>query len=187
MDFALRCAFAHGTRAIRTHLDSIPPQDDITWPVFRDIRADWSGRVDLQGVCLVGIDRVADSDEFRKIADTVKASDGVLGTVTFPDPDLGERLRQFFKMAEARGLDADFHVDETLDASVRTLRVIAEVVLETGFQASVTVGHCCSLSTQPEAEALSTLDLVAKAGINVVSLPLCNLYLQDRHLSLIHI
>jgi cytosine deaminase len=38
MDFALRCAYAHGTRAIRTHLDSIPPQDDITWPVFRELR-----------------------------------------------------------------------------------------------------------------------------------------------------
>jgi cytosine deaminase len=43
------------------------------------------------------------------------------------------------------------------------------------------VGHCCSLSTQDEARALDTLDLVAKAGIDVVSLPMCNLYLQDRH------
>jgi cytosine/creatinine deaminase len=34
---------------------------------------------------------------------------------------------------------------------------------------------------QDEAEALHTLDLVAKAGLNVVSLPMCNLYLQDRH------
>jgi cytosine deaminase len=31
-----------------------------------------------------------------------------------------------------------------------------------------------------EAEALTTLDLVAKAGLHVVSLPMCNLYLQDR-------
>jgi cytosine deaminase len=38
MTFALRSAYAHGTRAIRTHLDSIPPQDDITWPVFRELR-----------------------------------------------------------------------------------------------------------------------------------------------------
>ncbi|MEL7416280.1 MAG: amidohydrolase family protein, partial [Pseudomonadota bacterium] len=29
MDFALRCAHTYGTRAIRTHLDSIPPQDGI--------------------------------------------------------------------------------------------------------------------------------------------------------------
>ena len=183
MDFALRCAFAHGTRAVRTHLDSIPPQEDISWPLLREIRAAWAGRIDLQAVCLVGIDRVADSDDFRKIADLVAASQGVLGAVSYPDPDLEDRLRLFFRMAAERGLDADFHVDETMDASVRTLRTIAEIALETGFDAPITVGHCCSLSTQPEADALETLDLVAKAGINVVSLPLCNLYLQDRHAS----
>ncbi|MEM9060903.1 MAG: cytosine deaminase [Pseudomonadota bacterium] len=181
IDFALRSAYAHGTAAIRTHLDSIPPQEDISWPVFREIRAAWKGRIDLQAVCLVGIDRVGDTADFTKIADIVAQSGGALGAVTYPDPDLEDKLRLFFKVAEARGLDADFHVDETLDASVATLRTIAEIVLETGFDAPVTVGHCCSLTTQPEADALSTLDLVAKAGINVVSLPLCNLYLQDRH------
>lgn len=181
MDFALRCAWAHGTSAIRTHLDSIPPQEGITWPVFRELRAEWAGRIDLQGVCLIGIDRIADTDEFRNIADLVAESSGVLGAVSYPDPDLRDRLRLFLRAAEVRGLDADFHVDETMNASVATLRVIAETALETGFQAPVTVGHCCSLSTQPETEALETLDLVAKAGIHVVSLPLCNLYLQDRH------
>jgi cytosine/creatinine deaminase len=30
-------------------------------------------------------------------------------------------------------------------------------------------------------EADRTLDLVAKAGLHIVSLPMCNLYLQDRH------
>lgn len=181
MDFALRCAFAHGTQAIRTHLDSIPPQENITWPVFGELREEWAGRIDLQGVSLVGIDRIAETDDFRRIADIVAGSGGVLGAVTYPDPDLHDRLRLFLRAAETRGLDADFHVDETMDPSVATLRTIAETVLETGFQASVTVGHCCSLSTQPEAEALETLDLVAKAGLHVVSLPLCNLYLQDRH------
>jgi len=34
---------------------------------------------------------------------------------------------------------------------------------------------------QDEKRALETLDLVARAGINIVSLPMCNLYLQDRH------
>ena len=180
MDFALRGAWAHGTRAIRTHLDSIPPQEEVTWPVFREMRTDWVDRIDLQAACLVGMDRVDDTLEFTKIADLVSGAGGVLGAVTYPDPDLRDRLRTFFRMAEARGLHADFHVDETLDASVATLRTIAEMVLETGFPAPATVGHCCSLSVQPEAEALHTLDLVAKAGISVVSLPLCNLYLQAR-------
>ncbi|MEL7215499.1 MAG: amidohydrolase family protein, partial [Pseudomonadota bacterium] len=91
-----------------------------------------------------------------------------------------ERLRTFFHHAKARGLEADFHVDETNDPASATLRTIAEVALETGFDAPITVGHCCSLAVQDGSEADRTMDLVAEAGLNVVSLPLCNLYLQDR-------
>ena len=179
-DFALRCAFAHGTRALRTHLDSLPPQDDISWPVFRELRADWADRIALQAVNLVPIDAVTADGPFAHTADLVAQSGGILGAVAYPLPDLKDRLRTFFRMAESRGLAADFHVDETLDASSECLRAIAEIVLETGFAAPVVVGHCCSLATQDEARALDTLDIVARAGLQVVSLPMCNLYLQDR-------
>ena len=179
-DFSLRCAYAHGTRAIRTHVDSRPPQDDISWPVFRELRTDWAGRIELQAACLIGIDLFSEHGAFAHTADVVAESGGVLGMVTYPVPELRESLRAFFRLAEPRGLSADFHVDETLDPGAETLRAIAETVLETGFDAPVVVGHCCSLSAQDEGRAMDTLDLVAKAGLNVVSLPMCNLYLQDR-------
>lgn len=180
MDFALRCAYAHGTTAIRTHLDSIAPQDSISWPIFREMRAEWAGRIALQASCLVGVDRADMDGDFVKTADIVAASGGVLGMVTYPVPDIRERLRGFFRLASERGLEVDFHADETGDPDVATLRLIAETVLETGFDAPVTVGHCCSLAVQDAAECDRTLDLVAKAGLNIVSLPMCNLYLQAR-------
>lgn len=180
MEFGLACAYAHGTRAVRTHLDSIPPQPQISWPVFAELRDRWAGRIDLQAVCLIGCDGFSEDGDFRVTADLVAAHGGVLGMVTYPVPDLRERLEGFFRLATARGLDADFHVDETMDASSETLRLIAEVAVEVGFEGRIVVGHCCSLSTQDEARAMGTLDLVAKAGLHVVSLPMCNLYLQDR-------
>jgi cytosine/creatinine deaminase len=79
------------------------------------------------------------------------------------------------------GVSVDFHVDETMDPTTNTLAEIARAVIETGFSAPVVVGHCCSVSAMDEAAANRTLDLVAKAGLHVVSLPMCNLYLQDRH------
>src|SRR5690606_2722040 len=45
MDFALRCAYAHGTAAIRTHLDSEPPQHEIGWDVFDRLRDAWADRI----------------------------------------------------------------------------------------------------------------------------------------------
>jgi cytosine deaminase len=41
-------------------------------------------------------------------------------------------------------------------------------------------GHCCSLAVQDHARAQSTIALVREARIGIISLPECNLYLQDR-------
>ena len=181
MEFALRCAYAHGTSAIRTHIDSLPPQDTISWPVLARKREEWAGRIALQASSLIGCDSFESiARDYAATADIVAAHGGVLGMVTYPVPDVETRIRDFFALAAARDLEADFHVDETMDPTAETLRTIAEVTLDIGWDKPVTVGHCCSLSAQDEARALDTLDLVAKAGLNVVSLPLCNLYLQDR-------
>ena len=42
------------------------------------------------------------------------------------------------------------------------------------------VGHCCSLALMEAEKAKRTIDLVARAGLSVVALPMCNMYLQDR-------
>jgi cytosine deaminase len=95
-------------------------------------------------------------------------------------PDVAERLDLFFRTAQEHGLAVDFHADETLDPESRTLRAIAEAALRAGFEGRALCGHCCALANQPQAEADRTMDLAARAGLDIVSLPMCNMYLQDR-------
>ncbi|MFE0015347.1 cytosine deaminase [Mesorhizobium sp. NPDC059054] len=180
MDFALRTAFAHGTKAIRTHLDSAAPQDAISWPVFEDIREKWHGRIDLQAACLVGIEETRDQAWFAGLARRVAGARGVLGAVTYMVPDLDALLDRMFALAIEHGLDLDFHADETDAIDAISLKKIAEAALRHRFERKILVGHCCSLARQPDGEVLDTLDKVARAEIAVVSLPMCNLYLQDR-------
>ncbi|MBN8998645.1 MAG: cytosine deaminase [Rhizobiales bacterium] len=181
MDFALRCAYAHGTALIRTHIDSVPPQFPTSWPAFAAMRDRWAGRIELQGVGLTPIDLWLDDAFAARLVDTIVAHRGVIGGVTYMIPRLKEALHRLFFAASQHGLDIDLHVDETADPDARSLAAIAEVAIETGYEGQVVVGHCCSLARQEEAEADRTMDLVAKAGIAVVSLPMCNMYLQDRH------
>ncbi|AID30725.2 cytosine deaminase [Mesorhizobium sp. USDA 4775] len=180
MDFSLRSAYAHGTKALRTHLDSVAPQEEISWPVFEAVREAWRGRIELQGACLLGIEGVRDKKWFDRLAKRVAAAKGVLGVVTYMVPDLEELLDHVFAQAIKHGLDLDFHADETDDIAAISLKKIAEAALWNGFEGKILVGHCCSLARQPDLEVLDTLDKVAKAGLAVVSLPMCNLYLQDR-------
>lgn len=180
MSFALQCAHAHGTVALRTHLDTIPPHDTITWDVFTELRRDWADRVDLQGSALFGIERLADPAYLPRIADRVAACGGTLGVVSYMVDGLDGYLRQMFRAAAERGLDLDFHVDETGDPGADSLRRIAETALETGFSGRIVCGHCCSLARQDADTVDRTLDLVARAGIGVVSLPMCNMFLMDR-------
>jgi cytosine/creatinine deaminase len=180
MDFALRSAYAHGTALVRTHLDSAPPQHRISWPVFEEMRDHWQGKVDLQAVSIVGIDSFRDESYADELANTVATHKGILGAVTYPLPDLERLLEAVMLRAANRGLDLDFHVDETGDPAANSLRTIADTALRTKFPGNIVAGHCCSLATQEEAEADATMDRVAEAGIAVVSLPMCNMYLQGR-------
>ncbi|MCY4006209.1 MAG: cytosine deaminase [Rhodobacteraceae bacterium] len=180
MEFALTCAYQHGTCAVRTHLDSAAPQHRISWPVFNEVREKWKDRIALQAVTIFGIELMDDLSQFDDIADIAADFGGILGSVTYPLADLDTRLDKFFAAAAARDMDTDFHVDETRDPNSATLRQIAESALRVGFQGRIVAGHCCSLARQNADEVSRTLDLVKQANISIVSLPMCNLYLQDR-------
>ncbi len=181
MDFSLRAAYAHGTALLRTHIDSRAPQHRISWPVFAEMRERWAGRIELQGVSLFAIDEILDNDFPGEIAKVVKDHRGILGAATFMIPELDRALDRMFRLAADNGLDLDFHVDEAEDPAVRSLRHVADAALRHRFNGRINVAHICSLALQPKDEQEETMARVQEAGISVVSLPMCNMYLQDRH------
>ena len=180
MDFALRCAFAHGTAAIRTHLDMAPPQHTITWSVFEAMRERWAGRIELQAAGLMGPDTILDPMALRSIAERTRAAGGLLGGSTAVHPDNPTIMRRLIETAGEFGLDIDLHTDESPDPAANALECLADAVLETGYTGRVTAGHCCSLAVQPQNVAERVIDKVSRARIAIVSLPMCNMYLQDR-------
>jgi cytosine deaminase len=182
MEFSLRAAYAHGTSAIRTHIDSAGPQTRISWPVFAEARERWRGKIDLQASPLFIVDFALDPAHMADVEAMVSEhGTGILGAATPIGSRVREGLDVLFSLAERKGWNLDFHVDETADPEARSLGVIAETALARKFQGRILVGHCCSLARQGEEEARRTIDLVARAGLSVVSLPMVNLFLQDRH------
>ena len=184
-EFSLQCAYAHGTAAIRTHLDSYWPAAKTHWAVFRRLRDAWAGRIDLQAVSICPLERFA-SDAGTALANEVAESGGILGMTTTGEggqassPAFQALLDRFFSLAEERGLALDLHLDETGDPTSRTLDAVARTAIRRGFKAPIQVGHVCSLSVQPDDDAAATIAACAEAGLTVINLPMCNMYLQGR-------
>jgi cytosine/creatinine deaminase len=187
MSFGLRCAYVHGVSSIRTHLDSHEGLAERSWAVFRDIRAEWAGRVDVQAVALVPMDAFRGEYGVR-LADLVAASGGILGGVTRAAgkdhvgtlADTDALLDTVLRLAAERGLDVDLHVDESDDLEAFSLPRVAAAILRNKFRNRVVCDHCVNLALQPEDVARRTIALCAEAGLSIVTLPAPMVYLQDR-------
>lgn len=179
-DFALRSAWAHGTRLVRTHVVSDAGQADERHAVMDDLRAKWVARIELQSVALCSGAHYG-TVRGEQLADiAVQHRANALGGFFVMSPELPRQIERLLAIARERRIGIDLHVDENGDASSECLRLVAESVLRLQFDLPVVCGHCCSLSVQTPARRQDTIALVKAAGISVIGLPLCNLYLQDR-------
>ena len=178
--FALRCAWAHGTRAIRTHVDTGLPWAETSHGVLAELRAEWRGRIELQTVPLCAGASYGEPEGRAVAALALRHGASALGGFFQMSPELPRQLDALLALAGEHGVGLDLHVDENGDPAAEVLRATAEAVLRHQFTRSVVCGHCCSLAVQPPERQRDTIALVRAAGLRVVTLPMCNLYLQDR-------
>jgi cytosine deaminase len=179
MEFGLKCSYAHGTKAIRTHIDSAGEQGTVSLEVFEALQAEWGDRLILQAVSLVSLDYFL-TPAGEKLADRIAQIGGILGGFAYMNPDLDKQLDRVFALAKERNLNLDFHTDENDDPDSVTLQQVAKTAIRHQFSGQIICGHCCSLAVQPPDLVTEILALVKAANIGIVSLPMCNLYLQDR-------
>jgi cytosine deaminase len=105
---------------------------------------------------------------------------GILGGVAYQNDNLTAEITQLLTLAQERGLDVDLHVDENGDRHSQVLHRVGDIALKIGFTGQITCGHCCSLALQSPEQVAKTLAVVKQAAMAIVSLPMCNLYLQGR-------
>ncbi len=179
-DFALRTAWAHGTNALRTHIDTNRDGGAGAHAAIGHLRRQWRGRVEVQTVSLFRF-----TDFFEGAADhivglTARHKATAMGGFPQPNPDLPRQLDRIMAAARELGIGLDLHVDESDLIHAECLRATAEAVLRNQFPHPVACGHNCSLSVQAPERARETIALVKEAGIGIICLPLTNLHLQGR-------
>ena len=177
---AMRESQAAGVRLLRTHVSWFQPGPPRAWHVYRELRAEWLGRIALECVNISPLGLFEDAAMAERIAAAVSATPGgVLGAFVHTTNHSEAALRHLFAAASRHGLRVDLHADEELAPHARGVASAARLAAEFGLAGRVACSHACALAVQDEHTALTTLDAVARAGVSLISLPSTNLLLQD--------
>jgi cytosine deaminase len=165
---------ANGITTIRSHVD-LPGEGDPMRGVdaLLALREELSGRIRLQ-VCILAGSLTPD----WAITEAVTRGVDVIGGCPHLSPDPRAETSRMLDVAERHGLPVDLHTDEQTDAPELDIVDLAEQVLARGLTQRVTASHCVRLGSLPPERLAPVLDLVARAGLGVVTLPITNLYLQ---------
>ena len=170
---------ARGITTVRTHVD-VPLEGDPMRAVdpLLALREQLRGRMTLQ-VCLLAGWEVPD----EVIAEGVARGVDVVGGAPHLAPDPHHQTTRLLDVAERHGLPVDLHADEQTDLPADgplDIEDMARQVLDRGLTGRVTASHCVRLGVLPPERLTPVLDLVARAGLGIVTLPITNLYLQGR-------
>ena len=194
MSFALETAYAHGSRAIRTHLDGTAADDatlvDTVYASFATCRDEWARKgLVVQGVANLYLPLWSDETIAKPFADRAAAEGALLGAycgnvAETPPQDTLRHAAALFTHAIRLNLPVDCHVDETNDSRCRGLSALVHALLDArsvGYAQPVVFGHCTALSLQPPHVLRPICAALAQCKpCCVVVNPSTNLGLQDR-------
>jgi cytosine deaminase len=181
---ALEDEISYGTGAVRTHVDV---SSAAALRLFEGVRA---AREDLRSRCLVQIAAfpqdglVRDPGAVGYMETALQEGADLVGGIPHIERVPRDGLRHLelvFDLAERTESRIDVHIDETDDPQSMYTEHLAALTIERQMQGRVTASHVCALSSYTDVHAARVIDLLAEAGINVVTNPGVNLHLQGRH------
>jgi cytosine deaminase len=176
---------ARGTTAMRTHVDVDPVWGLRGLHALVELRERMRGRLRIEIAAMVASgDAALTTPDARTLVEAALAAgaDVVGGVPAFVASPV-DYLEMLFEVASRHGRPLDLHIDETLDPRSRHLEHVARLTKTLGLAGRVVAGHCCSLGAMPRGDARPIMAEVASAGVGVVTLPACNLFLQGRDAS----
>lgn len=176
-----RMALRHGTTALRTHVDV-----DNSWGLrsveaLLAVREAFRGVLDIQVVAFpTGYMDVLDERGFQKVRRALELGADLVGGLPTLSKDPATHCDRLLALAREFDRDVDMHVDESGNPDDLAILDLCRATRQHRWEGRVTAGHLCSLEAVEPAKAADIIAQIADAGITVVSLPSCNLYLQGR-------
>ena len=166
---------ASGASAVKSHVLVCPQWGMGSLQAINELKEEYRGRLDLYNITqwTPEYDR-----EFRAAAKAGEI-DFIAGYPLFTDDPMGN-IDQVFALAEEYGLPLDLHIDERDEPDISCFLSVIEHTKRYHMEGRVTCGHVTALCAVEDEPAHRAICEAVEAGINIITLPSCNMFLMGR-------
>lgn len=177
----LEMIIPYGVTAIRTHSEFDPAQGFTGFETILKLKEEYKNLVDIQVVAFPqeGIFKSPGTDKMMHEAMEMGAD--VVGGIPYNDAPANEHIDLVFEIANKYDKPIDLHQDFSDEADDMSIEYLCRKTISEGYQGRVAVGHLTALHALPKAQLDPLIELIAEAGISVMSLPATDLHLGARN------
>ena len=179
----IRAEMRNGVQYIRTHVDVTNPKLT-AMKAMLEVKEEVKDFLYLQLIAFPQEGYYAYRGGEELVEEALKMGADVVGGIPHYEftRQLGERsVEKAFELAVKYDRLLDIHCDETDDEQSRFVENIAAQAYYTGLGSRATASHTCAMGSYSNAYAFKMMSKFKKAGINFISCPTENCYLQGRY------
>ena len=171
----------NGVQYIRTHVDVTDPEFT-AFQAMLEVKEEVKDKVDIQLIAFPQEGMYAYRDGDKLVEQALKMGADVVGGIPhyeFTREDGVKSVKKAIELACRYDKLVDIHCDETDDDQSRFVEMIAAEAYFSGLKDRVTASHTCAMGSYNNAFKL--MSKLAQSGINCISCPTENTYLQGRY------
>lgn len=173
----------NGVQYIRTHVDVTDPKLTALKALL-EVKEEVKDKLYLQLIAFPQEGYYAYDGGAELVEEALKMGAEVVGGIPHYEftRELGEKsVKKAFELAVKYNRLVDIHCDETDDSESRFVENIAAQAFYTGLGNRATASHTCAMGSYNNAYAFKMMTKFHKSGINFISCPTENCYLQGRY------
>lgn len=173
----------NGVQYIRTHVD-VTDLEFTAFQAMLEVKEEVKDKVDIQLIAFPQEGMYAYRDGDKLVEQALKMGADVVGGIPhyeFTREDGVKSVKKAIELACRYDKLVDIHCDETDDDQSRFVEMIAAEAYFSGLKDRVTASHTCAMGSYNNAYAFKLMSKLAQSGINCISCPTENTYLQGRY------
>lgn len=180
---AVRNQIKYGVQYIRTHVDVTDPKLT-AFKAMLELKEELRDYVTMQLIAFPQEGYYSYKDGDKLVEEAIKLGADVVGGIPHFEftREMGvASVKKAFELAAKYDKLVDIHCDETDDEQSRFVEVVASEAYFTGIGSRASASHTCAMGSYNNAYAFKMMSKFQKSGINFISCPTENCYLQGRY------